>query len=67
MSKYGSAVDGWDFFFKGTICRILKRLKLLNEPVAVACVHVCVCVRVLSLVWLLHSCRLLTCKTDCVT
>ena len=26
----------------------------------------CVCVRVLSLVWLPHSCRLLTCKTDSV-
>ena len=47
------------------ICRTLKRLKLFNEPVAVACAYVCVyvCVRVLSLVWLLHSCRLLTCKT----
>ena len=29
-------------------------------------VCMCVCVRVLSLVWLLHSCRLLTCKTDSV-
>ena len=31
-------------FEKGTICRTLKRLKLLDEPVAVACVYVCVCV-----------------------
>ena len=36
------------FFFKGTICRTLKRLKLLDEPVAVACVHVFMCARALS-------------------
>ena len=41
MSKYGSGVDGWDFFFKGTICRTLKRLKLLDQPTAVACVCMC--------------------------
>ena len=27
-------------------------------------VCLCVCVHVVSLVWLQHSCRLLTCKTD---
>ena len=48
MSKYGSAVDGWDFFFNGTICRTLKRLKRLDESVAVACVCVCMCARALS-------------------
>ena len=41
MSKYESAVDGWDFFLEGKICRTLKRLKLLDEPVAVVCVYVC--------------------------
>ena len=35
-------------FEKGTICRTLKRLKLLDEPVVVACVYVCMCARALS-------------------
>ena len=48
MSKYGRAFDGWDIFFKGAICRTLKRLKLINEPVAVACVYACMCARPLS-------------------
>ena len=29
-------------------CRTLKRLKFLDEPVAVACVYVCMCARALS-------------------
>ena len=35
-------------FEKGTIFRTLKHLKLLDEPVAVACVYVCMCARALS-------------------
>ena len=34
-------------FEKGTICRTIMRLKLLYEPVAVACVSVCMCARAL--------------------
>ena len=30
-------------FQKGTVCRTLKRLKLLDQPVAVTCVYVCIC------------------------
>ena len=36
------------FFFKGMICRTLKRLKRWDEPVAVACVYACMCARALS-------------------
>ena len=35
-------------FCKGTICRTLKRLKLLDEPEAVACVYLCMCARAIS-------------------
>ena len=35
-------------FFIGTICRTLKCLKLLDEPVAIACVYVCMCAHALS-------------------
>ena len=38
-------------FEKGTICRTLKRLKLLDEPVAAACVCVCVYVCACSLLY----------------
>ena len=34
--------------FIGTICRTLKCLKLLDEPVAIACVYVCMCAHALS-------------------
>ena len=37
-----------NYFEKGTICRILRRLKRFDEPVAVACVYVCICARALS-------------------
>ena len=46
--KCESAVDGWDLFFKGTIYRTLKRLKLLDEPVAGAYVYLCMCARAIS-------------------
>ena len=35
-------------FFLRTVCRTLKSLKLMDEPVAVACVYVCMCARALS-------------------
>ena len=53
MSKYG------------TICRTLKRLNIWMNPWQLR-VCMCVCVHMLSLVRLLHSCRLLTCKTGSV-
>ena len=46
MSKYGSAVDGWNFIFKRND---------LSHPEALE-----------TFVWLLHSCRLLTCKTGSI-
>ena len=47
------------------ICRTLKCSKRLDESVALR-VFMCVCVRVLSLVWLLHSSRLVICKTGSI-
>ena len=48
MWKYGNAVVVFFFFSKRMICRTLKCLKLLDEPVAVACVYVCMCASALS-------------------
>ena len=51
MSKYGRAVDGWDFVFcKEPLVAPLKRLKFLDEPVAVAWVYACMCARAFSCV-----------------
>ena len=65
MSTYGSAVDGWYFFLDERFVAPRSVRNFWMNPWQLR-VCMCVCVRVLSLVWLLHSCRLLTCKTGSV-